>query len=68
MLDVTAFDAAYKLPTELSTGSFLDKMAKEQVGGPDGLLYLRLRKDGKYECVSGQLDRVYSVRWLNRRP
>lgn len=48
-------------------GSFLDKATREQVG-PDCLLFLRLRKDGKYECVSGQFDPVYSVRWLKRRP
>jgi len=51
-----------------SEGSFLDKATREQVSGPDCLLFLRLRRDGKYECVSGQFDPVYSVRWLKRRP
>ena len=48
-------------------GAFLDEARKEQAG-PDCVLFLRLRKDGKYECVSDQFDPVYSVRWLKRRP
>ena len=46
---------------------FLDdtsKKVKIVKAGSDCLLYLKLRKDGKYEPLSGQVDPVDSVRWL----
>jgi len=32
--------------------------------GHDCILFLKLRKDRKYEPISGQVDPVFSVRWL----
>ncbi|MEO1996577.1 MAG: hypothetical protein ABGZ17_15020, partial [Planctomycetaceae bacterium] len=34
------------------------------VSPPEYLLYLRLRKDGRYEALSGQVDPAFSVRAL----
>jgi hypothetical protein len=40
------------------------KNRSEEGGGHDYLLFLKSRKDGKYEPVSGQEDPIFSVRQL----
>jgi hypothetical protein len=48
-----------------SDGGFVEPTRAGVVkAGPDCLLFLKLRKDGKYQPVSGQVDPEYSVRWL----
>ena len=37
---------------------------KNQINPPEYLLFLKLRKDGLYEPVSGQLDAALSVRTI----
>jgi hypothetical protein len=38
---------------------------KAGIGPPDYMLFLRLRKDGRYEPVSGAIDPVLSIRELH---
>jgi len=38
---------------------------KAGLGCPEYMLFLRLRKDGRYEPVSGEIDPILSIRELN---
>jgi hypothetical protein len=38
---------------------------KAELGRPEYMLFLRLRKDGRFEPVSGEVDPVLSVRELH---
>ena len=42
----------------------LQPVRQTLVSPPEYLLYLRLRKDGRYEALSGQIDPAFSVRAL----
>jgi hypothetical protein len=42
------------------------KSKRAELGPPDYLLFLKLRKDGRYEPVTGQIDPQLSVRELYR--
>ena len=42
----------------------LKRTGKSMVSPPEYLLFLKQRKDGNYEPVSGQLDAAFSVRAL----
>ena len=44
----------------------IDNGARNQ--GPDYLLFLKARKDGKYDPVSGQVDPSFSARELKDPP
>jgi hypothetical protein len=37
---------------------------KTSLPPPDYMLFLKKRKDGRYECVTGQVDPIYSVKQL----
>jgi hypothetical protein len=47
-------------------GTINGKAFKAGLGRPEYMLFLRLRKDGRYEPVSGEIDPILSVRELNR--
>jgi hypothetical protein len=46
-------------------GTINGEAFKAALARPDYMLFLRLRPDGRYEPVSGQIDPVLSVRELN---
>lgn len=66
-LDILIIDGPGLVEFSNDGWSFLhDKTAEKVKAGADCLLFLKLRKDGKYEPVSGQVDPVDSVRWLTK--
>jgi hypothetical protein len=58
-LSLPLFGADTK-PKELKS----KRVSKSVVSPPEYLLFLKMRKDGMYQPVSGQLDAAFSVRAL----
>jgi hypothetical protein len=51
--------------TESLEGTINGNAFKAEMGRPEYMLFLRLRKDGRYEPVSGEIDPALSVRELH---
>src|SRR5262249_17525974 len=54
-------------PLEWVNGPLLASFSEEKARKRDYLLYLKKRPDGRYECVSGQVDSLFSA-WTMSNP